>query len=104
MTESKIGYLCSRRNIRVLDLIGTDWRGERGQAARFSKILKYRVTGHFPNIVHQFSIEIFLFVYSSLLNVLQTPAFSDCFHMPQAGGIFSCMTSCVKQEEEFLRI
>lgn len=31
MTESKIGHLRSRRDITLLDLIGSDWRGERGE-------------------------------------------------------------------------
>lgn len=84
MTESKIGHLHSRRDITLLGLTGTDWGGgrggERGEAARFSKILKYGVTGHFQNIgVHPFCINSSLFVYPSVLNALPTAAFCTLF-------------------------
>lgn len=90
MTESKIGHLCSTRDITLLGLIGTDCRGEKEGQRDSAKIQRYGVTGHFQNVVvHQFCIKSFLFVYPSVLNALLTTAFSNCFQMPRERGIFS---------------
>lgn len=46
MTESKIGHLRSTRDITLLGLIGTDWRGER-EGGRLRVTHKYDVTRPF---------------------------------------------------------
>lgn len=89
MTESKIGHLRSTQDITLSGLIGTDWRGDREGQRDSAKYRNMEWLGTFKNVVvHQFCIKSFLFVYPSVLNALTTAAFSNCFQMPWAKGIF----------------
>lgn len=57
MTESKIGHLRSTRDITLLGLIGTDWRGER-EGGRLRVTHKYDVTRPFQK---RFCLPFFFF-------------------------------------------